>query len=99
MQRQGGGPRGRSAIGSVMASRTTTRRRPRARSTRRRARPDTARHVRAAAARAVDRILASADAFEVLVQRLEAAGWHIEREGATRVTRSPSVLTPPARAR
>jgi hypothetical protein len=55
--------------------------------------------VRAAAARAVDRILASADAFEVLVQRLEAAGWHIEREGATRVTRSPSVLTPPARAR
>jgi hypothetical protein len=41
--------------------------------------------VRAAAARAVERVLSSPEAFDLLVRRLEDAGWHVEREpGATR---------------
>jgi hypothetical protein len=35
--------------------------------------------VRAAAARAVSRVLSSEDALALLVRRLEAAGWRIER--------------------
>jgi hypothetical protein len=46
----------------------------------RRRRRSTARPVSAAAARAVERILASPDTFALLVRRLEAAGWHVERE-------------------
>ena len=58
----------------------------------------------AAAARAVDRLLSSEAAFEVLVARLEAAGWRIERQPGTRPNaRRPSnraaVLTPAARPR
>jgi hypothetical protein len=36
--------------------------------------------VRAAAARAVERVLSSPDALALLIERLEAAGWHVERE-------------------
>jgi hypothetical protein len=57
--------------------------------------------VRAAAARAVDQVLSSDEAFELLVRKLEAAGWHIERGNnvplASRV--ESSRLTPPPRAR
>jgi len=35
--------------------------------------------VQAAAARAVDRVLSSKAALALLVQKLEAAGWHVER--------------------
>jgi hypothetical protein len=35
--------------------------------------------IRAAAARAVDRVLASEDAFALLIERLEHAGWRVER--------------------
>lgn len=35
--------------------------------------------VRAAAARAVERVLTSPDAFALLVARLEAEGWRIEK--------------------
>jgi len=52
--------------------------------------------VRAAAARAVERVLSSRDAFALLIRRLEAAGWRIEREPPAE--ESPG-LTPPARAR
>jgi hypothetical protein len=48
--------------------------------------------VSAAAARAVERVLSSPDAFALLVRRLEAAGWHVEREpgehGAPRAERA-----------
>jgi len=56
--------------------------------------------VRAAAARAVERVLSSPDAFALLIRRLEAAGWHIEREPLTRGERArDSSLAPPARER
>jgi hypothetical protein len=46
----------------------------------RRRRPGaTAAPVRAAAARAVERVLSSPDAFALLVARLEAEGWRIEK--------------------
>jgi len=49
--------------------------------------------VRAAAARAVARVLSSRDAFALLLRRLEAAGWRIEREPATRrETGAPAAL-------
>jgi len=38
--------------------------------------------LRAAAARAVDRVLSSPDAFALLIGRLEAEGWRIERLAA-----------------
>jgi hypothetical protein len=53
----------------------------------------TARAVHAAAARAVERVLSSEESFALLIQRLEAAGWHIERPA----TSEP--LTPPERPR
>ena len=56
-----------------MSTRKRTRRR-------RRAPARTARPVRIAAARAVDAVLGSRDAFALLVRRLEAAGWRVERE-------------------
>jgi hypothetical protein len=57
--------------------------------------------IRTAAARAVDRVLSSDASFALLIRRLEAAGWHIERPSASaaRPLASDSVLTPPARAR
>jgi hypothetical protein len=57
--------------------------------------------IRTAAARAVDRVLSSDESFELLIRRLEAAGWHIERPSATaaRTLAGDSALTPPARAR
>jgi hypothetical protein len=83
-----------------MATRTTTRRRTRGRGTRRRT-PDASRQVAVAAARAVERVLSSSEALGLLVRRLEAAGWHIERDHDVASTRLelPVSLTPPARAR
>jgi hydroxyethylthiazole kinase-like sugar kinase family protein len=49
------------------------------RATARRQRARTAAPVRAAAARAVERVLSSPDAFALLIGRLEAEGWRIER--------------------
>jgi len=49
--------------------------------------------VSAAAARAVDRVLASDEMFALLIQRLEDAGWHVERPA------HEIPLTPPLRAR
>jgi hypothetical protein len=57
----------------------------------------TAPRVSAAAARAVDAVLSSHEAFALLVQRLEEAGWHVERDASTE-SRDPP-LTPPTRAR
>jgi len=64
----------------------------------------TARPVSAAAARAVERVLASPDAFALLVRRLEAAGWHVEREpgretGIARPERERGAPQSPARER
>src|SRR5262249_128145 len=54
----------------------------------------------AAAARAVDRVLSSEEALALLLGRLEAAGWHIEREPERpNGRRAGAGLTPPARAR
>jgi len=54
--------------------------------------------VRAAAERAVERVLGSPESFKLMVQRLEQAGWQIER--APEAAPAPfSTLTPPARAR
>jgi hypothetical protein len=39
----------------------------------------TAAPIRAAAARAVERVLSSPDAFALLIDRLEAGGWRVER--------------------
>jgi len=54
--------------------------------------------VRAAAARAVDRVLSSEESFALLIRRLESAGWHIERP-AFASERQLDALTSPARAR
>ena len=54
---------------------------------------------RVRAARAVDRVLSSEEALALLLRRLEAAGWHIEREPETQRRRAANGLTPPARAR
>jgi len=83
-----------------MRTRTTTRRRTRRRAPER-VPADTRPPVRAAAMRAVERVLSSEVAFGLLIRRLEEAGWHIEREQGTP---APPVvptasLTPPARAR
>jgi hypothetical protein len=53
--------------------------------------------VRAAAARAVDRVLSSEETFALLIRRLEAAGWHVERPSGP--DRDASPLTPSPRAR
>jgi hypothetical protein len=53
--------------------------------------------VRSAAARAVERVLSSDETFALLISRLEAAGWHIERPGSA--TPAEDTLTSPARAR
>jgi hypothetical protein len=50
--------------------------------TRRRAR--TRHPVRAAAQRAVDRLLSSEESFELLIRRLQDAGWQIERPTSTK---------------
>jgi len=58
-----------------MPTRTSGKRRtPRARRPSRTAAP-----VRAAAALAVERVLGSQEAFALMIDRLEAAGWRIER--------------------
>jgi hypothetical protein len=81
-----------------MASTSSTRRRKSAGTRRRPAR--TARPVRSAAERAVERVLSSDEAFALLVRRLEAAGWHIEREvPPARPTGDVLGLTAPARPR
>jgi hypothetical protein len=80
----------------------TRRTRTPARSQARRRLKATARSVRTAAERAVERVLSSEEAFALLIDRLEAAGWHVEREsGATpaRLENESAGLTPPARAR
>ena len=59
------------------------------------ARARTARAVKSAAARAVERVLGSADAFALLIQRLEAAGWRIERDAPSV---RPAAERPPAHA-
>jgi hypothetical protein len=61
----------------------------------------TARPVSAAAARAVERVLSSPDAFALLVRRLEAAGWHVEREPGEQRTHRTERAAPlsPARDR
>jgi hypothetical protein len=93
-----------------MATRTPTRgshrRRPRRR-TATAARTRTTAAIRAAAARAVERVLASEEAFALLIRRLEAAGWQVERmagdaprlEAAEHASPARGALTPPARAR
>jgi hypothetical protein len=61
----------------------------------------TSAHVSAAAARAVDAVLSSDEALALLVRRLEAAGWHVEREprrGGDASTRAAG-LTARTRAR
>jgi hypothetical protein len=56
--------------------------------------------VRSAAARAVDRVLTSTEAFALLIRRLEADGWHVEREPPPpRDVGEQLELTPPARPR
>ena len=60
---------------------------------RRRAGARTAQPVRSAAARAVERVLGSAEAFALLIQRLEAAGWRIERDVPSA---SPAAEGPPS---
>jgi len=60
-----------------MATRKRVRSGRTARTTRRRVR--TAAPLRATAARAVERVLSSPDAFALLIGRLEAEGWRIER--------------------
>ena len=79
-----------------MATRTTLPRRKRTAAPRR---VGTAAAIGAAAARAVDRVLSSEEALALLLRRLEAAGWHIEREPETQRRRAANGLTPPARAR
>ena len=80
-----------------MGTRTTLPRRKRTVAPRR---VRTAAAVGAAAARAVDRVLSSEEALALLLRRLEAAGWHIEREPeATERRGAAAHLTPPARAR
>jgi hypothetical protein len=49
---------------------------------RRRAR--TRRTIRAAAERAVDRLLSSEERFALLIRRLQDAGWQIERPTSTK---------------
>ncbi len=73
-----------------MPARTSTPRRSHART--RDAR--TAASVRSAAERAVATVLGSDEAFALLIERLEAAGWRVERDAG----HAPS-LTPPARPR
>jgi hypothetical protein len=80
-----------------MAARTTLPRRKRAPASRR---VRTAAAIGAAAARAVDRVLSSEEALALLLSRLEAAGWHIEREPEPiEPRRAAAGLTPRARAR
>jgi hypothetical protein len=66
---------------ALRKSRGTT---PRRRAPRRRV-ARTAVPVRAAAARAVERVLSSPDAFALLIGRLEAEGWRVERSAAALV--------------
>ena len=66
-----------------MASRKRVRSQAAGRGPRRRLR--NAAPLRAAAARAVDRVLSSPDAFALLIGRLEAEGWRIERVPAAMV--------------
>src|SRR5437867_3960 len=68
---------------------------------RRRAGARTARAVKSAAARAVERVLSSADAFALLIRRLEAAGWRVERDAsaASRTAEGPPAPAPSARER
>jgi hypothetical protein len=54
-----------------------------------------ARPVRDAAARAVEKVLRSEEAFALLISRLEAAGWHVERGG---VPEPAEPLPPPSRS-
>ncbi len=60
---------------------------------RRRAGVRTARAVKSAAARAVERVLSSADAFALLIRRLEAAS------AASRTAEGPPAPAPSARER
>jgi hypothetical protein len=63
-------------------------------------RPRTAAPVRAAAARAVDRVLSSPDAFSLLIHRLEGEGWRIERAPLPLPSGvEPAELVTPGRAR
>jgi hypothetical protein len=62
-----------------------------------RKRKRTASRVSAAAARAVDAVLSSHEAFALLVRRLEEAGWHVARDAGD--DRRDPPLTPPPRAR
>jgi len=57
--------------------------------------------VRSAAARAVERVLGSADAFALLIRRLEATGWRVERDvsSASRAAEGPPAQAPSARER
>jgi hypothetical protein len=49
-----------------------------------RRRASTRRSVRAAAERAVDRLLSSEESFALLIRRLQDAGWQIERPSTKR---------------
>jgi hypothetical protein len=53
--------------------------------------------VRAAAQRAVDRVLSSEESFALLIRKLQAAGWQIERPATSQD--APEVLTSRERAR
>ena len=68
---------------------------------RRRAGARTARPVKSAAARAVERVLGSADAFALLIRRLEATGWRVERDvsSPSRAVEGPPAQAPSARER
>jgi hypothetical protein len=80
-----------------MPTRTSDKRRtPRTRRPSRTAAP-----VRTAAALAVERVLGSDEAFALMIDRLQAAGWRIERAPAHVVPPSAraATLTVPERAR
>ncbi len=60
------------------------------------ARRSAARPVQAAAARAVEKVLRSEEAFALMIRKLEAAGWNIQRTPPAELDVSPSAPPRPA---
>ncbi|MFI5043021.1 MAG: hypothetical protein ACHQNA_14445 [Acidimicrobiales bacterium] len=53
-----------------------------------------ARPVQAAAARAVEKVLRSEEAFALMIRKLEAAGWNIQRTAPGDVESTPAPSRP-----